>query len=606
MNLKTSIFLTSFDKIICFLFIIFLFSLPFVSYSFILNPIKVGQELYIVSIIALGLFFRILVFYRIKSLKIHIVDVLFFTVLSYYILHYYFYSYFGFLYNEFWIFLNYIVLFYLFKWSFGNKKNGAALFDFTVVLTWFIAIIQSIIGLLQQFDFLKSDNEFFKVTGTFINPNFLGIAMLLGLIATLYLYYFLFFEKKILKLFLVLSLPMIIYVLFLTQSRAAWIAFCVAIIVFFGTSEKSFLFFKTNKKKALGILFLIVFLGISSLYLLYKMDTDSVDGRRFIRKITYTKIIENPFLGNGVFNFKGIYNQSKAHYFLAKQRPWAEIKVGDYVGYAFNDYLQVVFEIGFLGLFLIGLLVFFILKDIAISPKTRFALSIIISFCFLGAFTSVLYNPNAMIYVIWALAIIVVFGKIKIPIIVFKNQFLIKGFAFFLIGFSCYTEFIFYKKINGLSKFKNVTVIPNQKIYYKLNDFDLLFIKEDPFIEFRYGYEKYQEGNVELGFGIMKNSVKKDPIPKANIALADLYYQQKKYYKTEELLKLNIGIEPSRFEPLNNLLQFYVKRKQYLKKVKIANEIIRLPMKKESAKVLTYKKIALSILKKRNLLIDKS
>lgn len=111
------------------------------------------------------------------------------------------------------------------------------------------------------------------------------------------------------------------------------------------------------------------------------------------------------------------------------------------------------------------------------------------------------------------------------------------------------------------------------------------------------GYENYLMGNPVLGIQLMENSIKKDPIPKANIALSNLYLQQKNYRKTAELLRYNIGIEPSRFEPRNNLLQFYIKRKEYKEQMKIANEIIGLPVKKPSSEVVFYKKIAQSILK---------
>jgi O-antigen ligase len=586
MNLKPFISIANFDRKINFLFIILIFGLPFVSYSFVLNPIKIGQELYIVSVIALWLFFGAMAFFRTKLMKINIVDVCFFGFISYCIIHYYSYSYFGFLYNGFWIFLGYIVLFYLFKWSFDNKEG---LFNFTIKLIWILCSLQSIVGLLQEFNFLKSDNEFFKVVGTFINPNFLGVDMMIGLIAITYLFLFQFSKNNLLKFLLFFSAILMIYVLFLTQSRASWIALCVGIAIFLGTSEKSILFLKNNKIMAFGILSAIVLLGISSLYLLYKMNTDSVDGRAFIRKITLSQIEEKPILGNGIFNFTGIYNDNKAHYFLDAKRPWAEIKVGDYVAYVFNDYLQVIFEIGIIGLLLMVLILYFILKDVYLNPKTRFALTLIISFCFLALFTSVLYNPNAMIYTIWALSILVVFGKSRIPIMEVKNQFYIKGFAVFLVGISCTIGTIYYKKTVSLSSFKTIVDSGNQKIYYKLDNYALLYINEDPYVEFQVGYEKYQEGDFKIGLEMMECSVKKNPIPKANVALADLYLQQKKYDRTEQLLKMNVGIEPSRFEPRNNLLQFYISMSQKEKSIKVAHEIINLPVKIKSSKVDIYK-----------------
>jgi O-antigen ligase len=595
MNLKHYFANTNGIKIINFLLVFLVFVLPFVSYSFVLNPIKIGQELYLVSVVALWIFCSAISFFKTKLFKIQLIDVLFFVFLLYCVLHYYCFSYFGFLHNEFWVLSSYILLFYLFKSSFGSEQQATKLFDFTIKIIWLCSAIESIIGLLQQLDCLKSDNDYFKVVGTFINPNFLGVHMMLGLMVVLYQFLFQFPKNKLLKSLLIASAIAMGGVLFITQSRASWMALCVGVLVLLGTSVQSVLFFKNNKKKALGILTAMVFLGISSLYLLYKMDADSVDGRTFIRKITVPILTEKPMLGNGIHNFTGIYNDAKATYFLTAKRPWAELKVGDYVGVALNDYLQVVFEIGFLGLALMVLILFFVLKEMPLNPKTRLGLAILICFCFLALFTSVLYNPNAMIYGIWALSILVVFGKVKTPIVVIKNRFLINVLAVLLLAMSCFVGFVFYKKTVALSSFKTVVANPDQKIYYKLDDFSLQFIQEDPYVAFRIGYEKYQDGETKMGLQMMENSVKKDPIPKANTALADLYFKQKNYARATQLLLTNTGIEPSRFEPLSDLMQFYAQTNQIDKEVAMAQKIIDLPVKITSPEVVAYKKKAKAV-----------
>lgn len=597
MKLKKFISSSNLFEIINFIFVVIIFGLPFVYFSFVLNPKKIGQELYLVSVIAIWGLFQSFNLIKIKSLKIKVVDFCYLIFLIYCIFHYYIFSYFGFLYNEFWVFLGYILLYYLFKSSLKNEKSKIAIFNFTIILIWILSTLQSFIGLLQQFYFIKSDNDFFKVVGTFVNPNYLGVSMMIGLITALYIYVFHFFKNRILIYFLALSVISMIYVIILTQSRASWMTLFVAITIFFVTSKKNISFLNKNKIKTIWLLCLTTFITILSLHFLYKLNTDSVDGRAFIAKITLSKVLEKPILGNGIFNFRGIYNNTKALYFLESKRPWEEIKVGDYVAYVFNDYLQIIFEIGIVGLILIVLILIFTLKGIRLNPQTRFGLTLILSFSFLAIFTSVLYNPNAMIYVIWALCILVVFGKKRDQVIEIKNIYAIKGIVFLLIGIFIIIGTIFYKKTTALSNFKSVVESVNQKIYYKLDNTDLLYIIEDEYVEFLVGYENYQEGNQNNGFEMMENSVKKNPIPKANIALSDLYLQLRKYKRTEQLLKMNIGIEPSRFEPRNNLLQFYINRKLHEEKIKIATEIVNLPVKIASPEVDVYKKIAQSVLK---------
>lgn len=63
------------------------------------------------------------------------------------------------------------------------------------------------------------------------------------------------------------------------------------------------------------------------------------------------------------------------------------------------------------------------------------------------------------------------------------------------------------------------------------------------------------------------------------------YSGQKNFLKTEQLLVLNNGIEPFRFEPKENLFRFYIQTKQKEKSIKIAREIINLPVKIKSNKI---------------------
>jgi hypothetical protein len=96
---------------------------------------------------------------------------------------------------------------------------------------------------------------------------------------------------------------------------------------------------------------------------------------------------------------------------------------------------------------------------------------------------------------------------------------------------------------------------------------------------------------------MMTNSIKKAPIPDANLTLANLYLSNNRILRAEELLQLNVGIEPSRFEPRENLLRFYLDTKQEDELLRTANSIIDLPVKIKSNEILNYKKRAQHIVK---------
>lgn len=578
-------------------FIILVFALPFTSYPFVLNSNKIGKELFFVSVVSAWLFFKVLTGFKNKSLKIHTVDLTMLLFVLYVVLHYFFYSYYSFLYNQFWVFIGYIVLFYLFKLSFDKKNKPESAFNFSIKLIWIYCFIEAIIALLQKMNFVNAENEYFRIVGTFINPNFLGVYMVIGLIVVLYQILFFQYKNIIIKPLLSVSALLMLYVLYLTDSRASWISFVVGVLFLSATSPKSLSFFRSNKKKAITLISVLFFVGISGLYFLYQLNKDSVDGRTLIRKITISEIKEKPVFGNGIFNFTGIYNNSKAEYFNELQRPWNEIKVANYVSTAFNDYLQIVFEIGIFGFVLLGLLLFVIIRKIELNPKTRLGLTFVIIFAFLGLFTSVLYNPTAMVFLVWALSLLVIYGNNRKELLTITNTFCIKSINVSFIIMSFLITVVFYLKTQILIDFKTISEGENQRFYYKINDTKMLLIQDDPFVEFKFGFEKFHEGEAKKGTLMMESSVKKEPIPEANVVLANLYSEQKNFLRTEQLLILNNGIEPFRFEPKENLFRFYIQTKQKEKSIKIATEIINLPVKIKSNKVDIYKMEAEKYLK---------
>lgn len=575
-----------------FLFIMLVLALPFISYPFILNSNKIGKELYFVTVISLWIVFKTVCTIKNKELKIYAVDVLMLLFYLYILIHYFLFSFYTFLYDQFWVFTSYILLFYLFRWSYDKEQEKKILFNRTIYLIWCFCLLQSLVALLQNFDFINSDNRYFKTLGTFINPNFLGVYMVVGLLVLLYQILVIKEKRVLIKAALLFSFFCMMYVLFLTESRASWVSLIMGFLTLLFTSRNSVSFFKANKKKTI-ILFAIISIAVLAvLSLLYQLNKDSVDGRALIRKIAVFDIQKNPFFGNGIFNFDGVYNNSKANYFIENHRPWKEMKVADYVSNALNDYIQIIFEIGLLGFVLICMLLFIIIRKIELNAKTRCALALVITFAFLGLFTSVLYNPTAMVFMIWALSVLFVHGNNKTQVLVLTNNqtlSILKGIAFFAfltIGV------LFFLKTKSLRDFKTVIQDTNQKFYYKLSYNDMLIIKDDAFVEFKLGLEKYSDQEIRKGIGMMENSVKKSKIPEANIILANIYKTQKKNIRAEQLLVTNIGIEPFRFEPRVNLLHFYIQTNQKVKSIKIAKEIVNLPVKIKSNSIGIYKKEA--------------
>nr|WP_315158599.1 O-antigen ligase family protein [uncultured Flavobacterium sp.] len=585
------------SQTINYFFLLLIFALPFVSYPFVLNSNKTGKELYLVIVVSLFLVFQILGFIKNKTIKIYSVDLMMLLFLIYVIVHYFLFSSYSFLYDQFWVFNGYILLFYLFRWTYSRNLEKKMIFNATVYIVWFYCFIQSIIAIFQNFEIIDSGNEYFKTVGTFINPNFLGVYMVISLIFLSYKIVVINEKRVVSKLAILISSTSIIYVLYLTKSRASWISLFVGLLILFLTSPQRVLFLKANKKKALILLTSICVFITVCLSMLYQLNKNSVDGRALIRKITISDIQEKPLFGNGIFNFPSIYNNSKANYFNEMQRPWEEIKVADYVSVALNDYIQIVFEIGFVGLILMILILIVVIRKIEINDRARLALTVIGTFAFLGLFTSVLYNPTAMVFFVWALSVLFVYGNNKIEVFVVSNNSFITILKSFFIFIFLGIIVLFSFKTKSLMDFKTVVQDLNKKFYYKLSDNDMLLIKDDAFTEFKLGIESYYDNNESVGLYMMENSVKKSRNPDANIALANIYNSRKDFKKEEKILLLNKGIESFRFEPRVKLLHFYIKTHQKIKSRKIANEIINLRVKIKSKEVEMIKSEAMRYLR---------
>lgn len=572
-----------------------IFALPFISYPFILNSNKGGKELYLAAITSLWLCLKSINFSKETVLKIYTVDLLIIIFIIYVVINYYYFSFYTIFYNELWVFLSYIMLYYLFRWSYQTVFITKNTFNSIVFLIWLYCLVESIIALVQNFNILGSANQYFSITGTFVNPNFLGIYMIIGLFFLSYIYFFIPEMKNYRRFTLISFFPMM-YVLMLTESRASWISLVVGFFALIFTSSKSISFFALHKKKAAIILSTLILSFIVLLYVLYTINKDSVDGRVLIAKIALSDIGDKPLLGNGPFNFTAIYNGSKANYFNDQPRSWQEIKIADYVTTALNDYIQIAFEIGILGLVLLGIITFFNLKNINFNPNTRLALAIISAFVFLGLFTSILYNPSAMVLLIWAFSISFLFGNNKLYRYKISGPKIIRSLKVISFFISLLIIALFFLKTKSLADFKTVTEDLNQKYYYKLSSLDMLIIKDDPFVEFKLGLEKYNGEEIKEGIEMIENSVKKSKIPDANIILANIYTHENNLLRTESLLLLNSGIEPYRFEPKNNLLNFYIFTGQKDRSIKIAREIINLPAKINSTKINQYKNKARQII----------
>lgn len=230
--------------------------------------------------------------------------------------------------------------------------------QFALLLVLLVTVIQDITGLIQ---FVTLGHDTLKnLRGTFANSG--SYAGFLSMCSCILFAYYELSDGKGRKIAFYVALTTCLLIS-ATTSRAALLGMGVSIFVLIGNTEKG--------KKFLarfGIILLII--GLFAATLLYLIKKGSADGRFFIDKICFRIIRDNGVFGSGLGSFQEIFISEQASYFqnamsdnfdnlnwlstIEKER----LSV-DCVHFAFNEYLQLGIEAGFLSMFLFVIIVLY-------------------------------------------------------------------------------------------------------------------------------------------------------------------------------------------------------------------------------------------------------
>ena len=145
---------------------------------------------------------------------------------------------------------------------------------------------------------------------------------------------------------------------FLSGSRAGILAMAITMAAWFLANSK----FKTQNSK------LILAVAVIALPLiLYFFKKDSANGRLLIWRTTLDMVADKPIVGHGAGAFQAKYMLYQADYFNAHPDS-RYVTLADNVLHPFNEYLLVLCEHGIVGLGIIALLVFFLVRAYRRNP----------------------------------------------------------------------------------------------------------------------------------------------------------------------------------------------------------------------------------------------
>ncbi len=221
---------------------------------------------------------------------------------------------------------------------------------------------QGIYGLLQLYGFLPSNNQYFKITGSFGNPDGLAgyIVCVIPLALGLYLSKDIISRyNKVLKKLGLLTVIVLSLALAATRIRGGWLAALVGCgIVLYSMYQSDILKYITNKLRLSMVTVGGILLMILLVSFLYTLKPDSANGRLFIWKISLPMVLENPLFGIGFNRYAVEYNSRQADYFAQGLGTEYEKFIAGNVNRAHNEYIEILVELGIVGFIIFLFIVF--------------------------------------------------------------------------------------------------------------------------------------------------------------------------------------------------------------------------------------------------------
>ncbi len=588
--------------------LLLIFLTPFIVSPELFNGVNSSKQIWVVGSIALLLLLfsiDLIVLRDSFSLKLNSTDLSLLLFYLYLAIHALINQYIDFLYNT--DLLNYtlLLLFYFIIKELLNNKNVIINSNYLFLIFLCFGLGQSILGLLQVNGVLASYSSDFEITGTFTNPA--PYSLFLATIFPFPLMIYLFikttnFYRYVGKYTSLVAIFLIFAVLIISKIRAAWLAVLLSslIILFY----KYDLLYKLKKilkgkiGKVCAWIFVIIFTASISVGL-YKIKPNSTLGRLFIWEVTTDIIKGNPIFGIGVGRYKSVYNNYQSQWFANHPKNTDKEMVAGNVKFAYNEYLELVSETGFLGLFLFLILLTNLLINgyrtlqIQQDKKLIAALTAIISILACSIISYPLHILPILLLFFFYMAIIssstdYVIRNVKLNLY-FRASLLKNILAIFMLAFSILL--LFYTKDQYLSyrMWKQADIDYKMEYYSKAKEkYDNI---KSPFLNINgeylqyYGKCLFMNGNILLSIKVLEKAqtIWSDPV--IYITLGDGYKLLKQYDKAKDNYLIAMNMIPHKLFPKYKLACLYKETNNYDDFIKISKEILNQKVKVESLMV---------------------
>jgi O-antigen polymerase len=516
--------------------------------------------------------------------------------------------------NQFayYILINFLLLF-AFTCAFSAASFNFVRFFKGIVL---LATLESIYCIAQFFSLFKSENDFFGVTGTWINPNV--TALFLALTAPVF---FILFKSKYKKI-IYCCFGLLIIALILLKCRSAYIGVIVAFIVYFGL-QNNFVAWIKNKKNKIGVRIL---LGLSILVLfqlgtsLYNVKKESADGRKLIWKLSTEMILAKPLFGHGYGGFEREYNLYQVQKVKQNELTADELQNASLVLNAYNEVIQNALEGGLVGLFLI--IVFVLSLVVSIRKKTianhdvliqqdgsyfNLAYAGIISFIATALSNfSIQAIPAMALFIVYAAIVCAHLPNLKLSNLAFiyKSSKINLAMRIVIIGSSIYLLYIIFATANADHQNRKAFLLKEEnstdKALLIMPDLEK-HLKYEPYYWTNYANLYFNLNNYQMAINCLNKAKELSSFPEIYSGLAVCHEKMNRYDKAISNYQQLVLLHPGKFLYRFKLMETYLKINDTQNAIYVAKGLIELKPKVNSDKrVIYYKKMAKKVLEKLN------
>lgn len=450
-----------------------------------------------------------------------------------------------------------------------------------------MALIQSIVCILQFTGIAHSADPNFEVMGTLNNPNITAMYLVISSP-----YFISKFLKKQQILFHVVVLAILLFAVLLLKCRTAYIGLITIALTYILKHETiRDIWKKWSKWLRFGIIMSSIPLVCGLFTALYFQKKASADGRIFVWKVAIEMVKEEPLKGYGYGLFEKEYNLAQAKYFVTHQTTATEKNNARYVFMPYNDFIHQAIQGGLLGALVFVLLILYFVylairqKDI---QRSSIVMAVVVMMCL---------NFTVQAIPVWILFLTAAAALTtqEVNELVVVNKKLIHYFGF--IGSGILIVFLFHQlhkkqaqeDLKIAVKLYEYHQIPKAAALLKTS-FDAAGSSE-AYLR-RYGGMLIALKRTKEGCELLERATQFSSATTLNFDLAKGYEQCNEFAKAEQRFLLVRQMIPTNYRSRFKLMKLYQKIGKLNKARFMALEIMGLPDRKDNKEIQVFRQQA--------------